>query len=64
MVAGWIEKLVQFNIDIKHRAGNEIPHADSLSRINTEDDEIKRLLTLLRWTQSKTVPIMIVKVDS
>ena len=39
MVAGWIEKLGQFNFDIKHRAGKKIPHADCVSRINTEDDE-------------------------
>ena len=39
MVARWIEKLGQFNFDIKHRAGKEIPHAECLSRINTEDEE-------------------------
>ena len=39
MVARWIEKLGQFNFDIKHRAGKKIPHADCLSRINTEDEE-------------------------
>ena len=39
MVARWIEKLAQFNFDIKHRAGKKIPHADCLSRINTEDEE-------------------------
>ena len=39
MVARWIEKLGQFNFDIKHRAGRKIPHADCLSRINIEDDE-------------------------
>ena len=37
MVARWIEKLGQFNVDIKHGAGKKIPHADCLSRINTED---------------------------
>ena len=39
MVARWIEKLGQFNFDIKHRAGKKIPHADCLSRINKEDEE-------------------------
>ena len=39
MVARWIEKLGQFNFDIKHRAGKKILHADCLSRINTEDEE-------------------------
>ena len=39
MAARWIEKLGQFNFDIKHRAGKRIPHADCLSRINTEDHE-------------------------
>ena len=40
MVARWIEKFGQFNFDIKHRAGKKIkPHADCLSRINTEDEE-------------------------
>ena len=39
MVARWIEKLGPFNFDIKHRAGKKIPHADCLSRINTEDEE-------------------------
>ena len=39
MVARWIEKLGQFNFEIKHRAGKKIPHNDCLSRINTEDEE-------------------------
>ena len=39
MVARWIEKLGQFNFDIKHRARKKIPHADCLLRINTEDEE-------------------------
>ena len=39
MVSRWIEKLGQFNFDIKHREGNKIPHADCLSGIITEDDE-------------------------
>ena len=39
MVARWIEKLGQFNFDIEHRVGKKIPHADCLSRINTEDEE-------------------------
>ena len=39
MVARWIEKLEQFNFEIEHRAGKKIPHADCLSRINTEDEE-------------------------
>ena len=39
MVARWIEKIGQFNSDINHRAGKKIPQADSLSRINTEDDK-------------------------
>ena len=37
MVARWLEKFGQFNLDIKHRAGTKIPHAVFLSRINTED---------------------------
>ena len=39
VVIRWIEKLGQFNFGIKHRAGKKIPHADCLSRINTEDKE-------------------------
>ena len=39
MVARWIQKFGLFNFDIKHRAGKKIPHADFLSRINTEDNE-------------------------
>ena len=39
MVVKWIEKLGQSIFDIKHRAGKKIPHADCLSRINTEDKE-------------------------
>ena len=39
MVARLIEKLGQYNFDVKHSAGKKIPHADCLSRINTEDDE-------------------------
>ena len=39
MVARWIDEPGQFDFDINHRAGKKIPHADSLSRINIEDDE-------------------------
>ena len=39
MVAIWIEKLWQFNFDLKHRAGKKIPHADRLSCRNTEDED-------------------------
>ena len=39
MVAIWIEKLGQFNFDLKHGAGKKIPHADRLSCINTEDED-------------------------
>ena len=39
MVARMIEKLGQFKIDIKHRAGKKIPHNDRLSRMNTEGEE-------------------------
>ena len=37
MFAKLIEKLGKLNFDIKLRAGKKIPHADCLSRINTED---------------------------
>ena len=47
MVARWIEKLGQFNFDIKHRAGKKIPHADCLSRINTEDEEQKAFVNAI-----------------
>ena len=40
MVARWIEKLEQFNFHIENRAEKKIPHADCLSRINTEDEEL------------------------
>ena len=39
MVARRTENLGQFNIDIKYMEGKKIPRADSLSGINTEDDE-------------------------
>ena len=39
MVARWIEKIGQFNFDIKHRAGKKFAHSDCLSRRSTEDDE-------------------------
>ena len=48
MVTRWIEKHGQFNFVIKHRAGKEIPHADCLSRINTEDEEQTAFVNLLR----------------
>ena len=39
MVARRIEKLGKLVFDIKHRAGKKTPHADCLSRINTEDED-------------------------
>ena len=39
VVARQIEKLGYFNFDINYRAGRKIPHAECVSRINTEDYE-------------------------
>ena len=47
MVARWMEKIGQFNFDIKHRAGKKIPHADFLSRINTKADEQRAFLNAM-----------------
>ena len=33
LLARWIEKLGQFDFEIKHEAGKKIPHADCLSRV-------------------------------
>ena len=40
-MARWIEKLGQFDFEIKHEAGKEIPHADCRSRVEHTEDEIK-----------------------
>ena len=39
LLARWLEKLGQFDFEIKHAAGKKIPHADLLSRLpQTEED--------------------------
>ena len=47
MVARWIEKLGQFNFEIKHRAGKSIPHADCLSRVSATEDETRQIINAL-----------------
>ena len=39
MVVRWIENLRQFTFDIIYGKAKKLPHADCMSRINTEDDE-------------------------
>ena len=39
MVARWLEKLGQFDFEIKHKAGRSIPHADCLSRVLPEEED-------------------------
>ena len=39
--ARWIEKLGQFDFEIKHEAGKKIPHADCLSRVPQTEDQVK-----------------------
>ena len=41
LLARWIEKLGQFDFEIKHKAGKKIPHADSLSRVLQTEDQVK-----------------------
>ena len=41
LLARWIEKLGQFDFEIKHEAGQKIPHADCLSRVPQTEDQIK-----------------------
>ena len=38
MLARWIKKLGQFNFEIHHQAGKNIPHADCLSRVPVVED--------------------------
>ena len=47
MVERWMDKIGQINFDIKHRAGKKIPHADFLSRLNTEADEQRAFLNAM-----------------
>ena len=39
MIARCLEKLGQFQFEIKHEAGKKIPHADCLSRVPTTTEE-------------------------
>ena len=39
LLARWIEKLGQFDFEIKHEAGKNIPHADCLSKVPQEEEE-------------------------
>ena len=41
LLARWIEKLGQFDFEIKHEAGKKIPNADCLSRVPQTEDQVK-----------------------
>ena len=41
LLARWMEKLGQFDFEIKHEAGKRIPHADCLSRAPQTEDQVK-----------------------
>ena len=41
LLARWIDKLGQFDFEIKHEAGKKIPHADCLSRVPQTEDQVK-----------------------
>ena len=41
LLARWIEKPAQFDVEIKHEAGKKIPHADCLSRFPQTEDQVK-----------------------
>ena len=64
MVARWIEKLGQFNSDIKHRAGKKIPHADCLSPINTEDEDQTAFVNAIALDVEQDEPTIVVEVGS
>ena len=54
MVARWLEKLGQFDFEIKHKAGRSIPHADCLSRVLPEEEDsitvyVAALTKTRRW---------------
>ena len=40
MIARCLEKLGQFQFEIKHEAGKKTPHADCLSRVPTTTEEV------------------------
>ena len=40
-MATWIEKLEQFDFEIKQEAGKKILHADCLSRVPQTEDQVK-----------------------
>ena len=41
LLARWIEKLGQFDFEIKHEAEKKIPHADCLSRVPQTENQVK-----------------------
>ena len=41
LLARWIEKLGQFDFEIKHEAGKKIPHADCLSKFPQTGCQVK-----------------------
>ena len=41
LLARWIEKLGQFDFEIKHEARKKIPHADFLLRVPQTEDQVK-----------------------
>ena len=41
LLVRWLKKLVQFNFEIKHKAGKKIPHADCLSKVPQPEEEVK-----------------------
>ena len=41
LLTRWIEKLGQFDFEIKHEAGKKIPHADCLSRVPQTEEKVK-----------------------
>ena len=64
MIARWLEKLGQFQFEIKHEAGKKIPHADCLSRVLTTTEEVvnqKRKTTDISnniWEQALKTPVL------
>ena len=47
MMARWLEKLGRLISEIRHNAGNDIPHAERLSRAQTKENAITTLFTAL-----------------
>ena len=41
-IARWLKKLGHFDMEVRHNAGNDIPHLDCLTRVHLEEEGITK----------------------